>query len=352
MIFDLLATAHDFASADQSKLTDLVCELLRAHRRGHHLLIIPRAECDWLADNLDLNSKERATLSRIRHDFTQAGGLRNKALVRVSIEIAHKSGPVSDGNRIVVGLLDAATFDLTERAQLIVEDSQYDGKLYQAILDAVKNNVQAPAVGFEIRNGGGQSAYQVWKQQIDAKRLTCLLVDSDRDHYDQDEKSEVKRARVDAERAQWPFAWALCLPCREIENLVPFSILEQLPFALDKAAQLHALRRIEETEIAGGVPVEQRFSHYYDMKNGLGDRPLDERLPENVVLWWEGKIAHGGNRPCYTGFGGHIIRHLLEHTPCLQGFLRYVKSESWWNIFGELFALVLWVGFAPRRNAT
>lgn len=352
MIFEITATIEDLIAAQRDRLTDMTCELLRAHRMGHHFLIVPREPSGWLLDNLDFNERERATLQKIRNDYTQSASLRGKALARIVIDVGHKSGATRDGKSIIVGLADISGYSLVEQTQLLVEDTESDGRLYEKILDQLKERIGAPAVRYDLRNGGGQNIYNVWKQQIEAKKIVCLLADSDRKHHTDVEKTEVAGARKLAEQLEWLFAWAVVLPCREIENLVPAFVLEELPFAYDKAAQICALKKIEEVEIDGGIAPPQRFSFFYDMKYGLGNAPLHERYKEHVADWIESKLQHGGTRPCYNGFGSDVISYLLEQSRALQAFLRHIKSDNWWEIFGEVFALILWLGFAPRRQAT
>lgn len=351
MIIEIAGSVDHLIVADHEKLSDLVCELLRAHRRGDHLLIIPRAECDWLTGNLDLNDREKATLSRIRRDFAQAGSLRAKALLRMKIDVSHVGPPVRDGNKLVLGVEEALRIDFAP-VQLVIENSEYDGRLYLGILKGLKDKVDAPAIEFEVRHGGGQTAYHVWRQQIEARRIVALLVDSDRSHFTDPEKIDVLQARSLAAEMQWPIAFAHCLPCREIENLLPISVLEKLPFGLDKAHQIECLKRIEAIERNGNVPCDQRFILYYDLKRGCGDLPLEERFSASTAKWWRSKMAQGGSDAHFTGFGNNVVRYILENSAILHTFLRQIKSDSWWIMYQELFLFLLWLGFAPRRYAT
>jgi|SRR6476620_9729411 hypothetical protein len=60
-------------------------EIVRAHRRGHHLVVIARWSMAWLTRNVDLSPADAAMLRRIGQNFAQAGDLRRKAKVFIRL---------------------------------------------------------------------------------------------------------------------------------------------------------------------------------------------------------------------------------------------------------------------------
>jgi hypothetical protein len=352
MIFEISATESQLVSSNRSLLIDVVCELLRAHRMGHHFLILTTDVANWLLAEIQLSAREHATLVRVRNLFAQSSSLRNKALMRVVIDLAHKSGPVIDGNRLAVNLQDFSTLSHFEKTRLLVENSESDGKFYVKLLDGLKSKIEAPNVVYELHNGGGQGLFKVWEQQIEEGRIVCMLADSDRKHFSDPEKPEVKGARDFANNLSYKFAWATTLPCREIENLVPPAVLEKLPLAFNKLPQIKALMKISAIEDIGSTPVNERFSMYYDFKKGVESALKEQKYEQFVCSWVEQKIAHGGSVSVFSGLGENIISQLLAHAEAWRSFLTHAMSDAWWLIYEDVFSIVLWLGFAPRKQAT
>jgi len=348
MIFDLTSSLADLESSDKERLHNVISDLLAVHRAGHHLVIMPRDLADWLVVNVAFNDRDKALLKWLRDDFTQSEQLLDAASIRVSVSPSQKSGIVVEQKRIVVGLNDVKWTYLLDRANLLIEDAEYDGQLYLKILDACKGQIDAPNVAFDRRNGGGTGIFHVWKHQVTEGHLVCLVADSDRRHPESLVPTKFSEARTFAVEKGFPFAWCHPLPCLEIENLIPLDVLRLLPCVFEKAADVDALALIAANEEASKIDVLKRFYLFYDLKLGLKPADLEANNPPGSSDWYAQKKRVGGDRAAYKGFGENILSQLLADGDLLNRFLKQVKRREWWDTFGDFVSLLLWIGFAPN----
>lgn len=351
MIFEISATAADLEAANRQQLHDVVSDLLQSHRQAHHLVIVARNCADWLIANGDFNARDRAMLLRLRSEYTQTAGLLISAAMRITVAPAHSLGPVVDTNRIVIGLNDVNWTYLLQRVNLIVEDAEYDGRLYDAIFKATKGKIGAPNISFDKRNGGGTGIFHVWRHQIAEGHIVCLVADSDRRHPDSAIPAKFGEALSFAGEAGSPFAWCMPLPCLEIENLIPVKILRELPCVFEKPHEIDALEKIETSERSAGIDPLKRFWLYFDLKQGIKNSDLLSSTPAGMGEWYVSRKAVGGSMATYRGFGENVLHQVVNNGEALGKFVREILTRGWWDTFGGFFSFVLWLGFAPIRNA-
>lgn len=231
MIFEWDAADDLLEAADRNVLGAAIAELTRAHRFGHHLAIIGRPTAQWLLRNVQLGAVERATLERIVGEFTQTGGLRAQATRKVRIVTDKTCAPIRNGNVLEVGLVHVSSPYLCDRAALVVENAQNDGRLYLGVLQALaKRNVGYP-ISYELMHGGGEGVVAVLKDVIDQPRIGTAILDSDRSQPTDGNSKKCRDACALVADAALPYGEVLNLPCREVENLIPLSIVATLPCA-------------------------------------------------------------------------------------------------------------------------
>ena len=181
MIFHFDLTAAEIAATSTVMLEGCISEAVRAHRLGQHLIIINRDAADYLAAHVDLNSIERATLSKLRADYTQTAMLTRKASTYIRIA-ALPSGTIRRiGNAIELSVDQAVLTALYERTVLLVEDENTDGPLFEFLLE----NLRAKTVGmvplsFQPFHGGGERIVDVARKRVNERRLVCVIVDTDK----------------------------------------------------------------------------------------------------------------------------------------------------------------------------
>lgn len=143
MIFRFCLTPNDLERIEPSLLQDRMVSLLRAHRFGHHFLVIDRITADWLLQNVVLPEKDKAILEAIRQSATQNGRLTKDAKISIYVSM-----PLTEckriGDNVIQVPIDNPDFEsIVKEPQLIVEDAESDGFVYGVIFNSIRSK---PAV--------------------------------------------------------------------------------------------------------------------------------------------------------------------------------------------------------------
>lgn len=346
MIMSLQGDYADLSAADRDMLEHAVVELLRAHREGHHLVILPRNVSRYLLENFDFGSRDKATLERLAADYTQAASLLSTAGRHILIVVKHRSGIEVQGNSIIAGLHDVQHGYFFDRSALVVEDQNTDGKLYVQIAEACRYRVGAENLALDVRHGGGERSGEVLASLSDEKRIAMLITDSDNAYPRDGEPAKILRYK--REVVQNALADVIYTPCREIENLIPLDVLECLPCSHGRAADIAACRKIEDYEADSGCPPHLSFWWFYDLKSGINREHLEKVSGEELRTWLTQKIEHAPSS--FLGFGDKIVSQLISSSPALAKFLKIVRATAWWSLFGTIIEKILWIGFAPAKQ--
>lgn len=349
MIFEIDATQAQLHAFDPILLSRLLTEVLRAHRLGHHLVIMPRQTSLWFLANVQLGLMERATVERLVGEFTQTGSLRDLALERLRIVGDHVGPPVSIGNAVHMSFEEASNLSLSDKSILLVEDTASDGRLYVAIFDQLKRRVGTNSISMDVHHGGGERIIEVLAQRIGERRIVCMLADSDRNAPSSPEPAKISDARKLAEDAGWPLVEAVALPCREIENLIPLSIVRDLQSAKERGAEIKVFTVIEDAEAKLATTAKERFWLFVDLKSGLSDEQM-EKLSDDERTWVVSRLAMAGSARSYRGFGNTIVSQVLASNAAMAALSAQIRREDWWARFEVTFARVLWFLMASRRQ--
>ncbi|MET3646143.1 hypothetical protein [Phyllobacterium ifriqiyense] len=340
MIIDFDVASHILAEANQNNLTLVITEILRSHRRGYHLVVMPRATATWILDNIILSGIDQATLRKLRSEYAQTAELRSTALIRLRVLPQHMGGPTLSGKVIEFGLTDLISSNVCEKAVIVVEDTGSDGQFYENLFKGIIAKIGNVQIGLEMSNGGGENTSRVFKEKISDRRLVVMIADSDKSAPSFDIPAKISKAKLMAEQAVWPLTEVICLPCREVENLVPLHLVEKLRCSQGRGVEISSLHRIQTAEDKAGIPVHHQLWMYYDLKRGA---------PEDRSEWLETKLRMGGHAS-YQGFGNQMMTQFVADEAIKKEFRQYVKKDHWWNTFGIIFERALWMVVAANRQ--
>jgi hypothetical protein len=145
------------------------------------------------------------------------------------------------------------------------------------------------------------------------------------------------------------------LPCHEAENLVPLSVLQDLPCANECKDTLSVLSRIQVHEESIGAACEQHFSRFFDLKEGLSSERLaklvaDERLTLPEANWIKDKLKIAGIDPeqfKLKGLGGTILKQVNERNSSRAQIRQIVRTQKWREAFEHVFTDLIWTCVAP-----
>lgn len=345
---------HDaLRSVDTSLLSSAVTELLRCHRYGHHLLVINRRLSRSLLSELTLSAADRAALERIGQEYTQSADLLRRSPLYIVVKLDAQVPMRNVGSAIEISIATISEPYLLDRVVLIVEDSESDGRMYELLLDNLRDRLKVPPLNWEIIHGGGERTASVLSDKIDDRRIVCTIIDSDRSAPSHDPVVKSSRLKRIAAEQSWPLSIVATLPCREIENLIPLDVVRYIPTAVQRSDTVQNLILIETAEARGGVDHRERFWLHFDVKEGLSNETLQRLASEGDRNWIHEKLQLIGINPMsfrIEGFGTRVVPQVLDDNQLCAAFRRSVRTNQWWDVFGDCFAELMWACVAARRQ--
>ena len=200
------------------------------------------------------------------------------------------------GRTIEVSLNFLANTRLLERTSLLVENAKSDGQFYTYLLDALRPLFKAPRLSFDlIHGGGGDDIPSVFGIELKNGKALCCIVDSDFGFPSSPKSSKFHKISTAVKDADWKFAVVMVLPCREVENLIPISVIHSLQCATERRATVKMLLAIELHEQRSGISPNEAFWLYFDAKHGLTFEGI-EKLPEAERDWIFASLRNPASR--------------------------------------------------------
>ena len=261
--------------------------LATARREGKHLVIAERETLKKIALCSRLSQIARNTYNKLYNQSTQQFHSYLSAVTRY-IEIVnpcYEQKVVSDSGKQIIKV-PPRFFNDSESVQktiLLCENSD-DAVFYQTIAKVYliwkKRNVQ---IVCEARGGGGNTISSEFINIQQAKKRFCLcIVDSDKIAPDGNLGSTASRLQTQSD-STCINTQTFILDCREIENLIPNSILSEL--CSGNQERLQALKYFEN--ISSAVDIR----YFLDLKKGTRMKEIIQASNPNIKSFWELKLS-------------------------------------------------------------
>lgn len=300
---------------------------------GKHVLYGSRDILKWMGEQ-ELSRAAKATISRAHSRVAEYGALRSQVDVKVVIH-----GPpleIYSHDNVWHISISSLVGDALAGADLLVENLS-DGEAYkiaaQHYIKSVKLNGVRSFV--ELRNGGGNEIIRCFRAAIDRKNgFTLAVTDGDVEYPEGAEGASSRLCKEMADAQNWVSRHQK-LPCREIENLLPFnllddSIIDALPETTDLIPRLEKLKQ--------AIRIRPEVHKYTDFKKStVGYFCTDSDVNEIRRSFWksvvnsigavssvgcEGHCRVGDHRECEC----KVIEGVGEQT--LVRFLEYCQKIS------------------------
>lgn len=305
---DILKSAIE--SPRNSRSAHVLMELSIAVSRGKHYVFIPQ----WDIYSKDLNSVlSKSTFNILNGLKRQDGNVLNRNINRKLI-VTDSAQPEDDENAIVFSPSRNPSFEIFEETHLLCENIN-EKRFYDKVEAYYRRNHASDYVcetRYNIlpRNGGGATSVSVLKTETQMKNhLVLIIADSDykyrlrtvvngEDVIDKGEKGCTAKSLV-RQKAEHPYGFSdiyVMEECREVENLIPKEILEDLyPNNKDIAKWLLDNYDMEYLDVKEGL----RIVHMFDDKvlqywiDALTELPYDTQKITDI------KRTHNGSKKSY-----------------------------------------------------
>lgn len=353
MVIDFRYSLDQIQGLRPAELEHGIRELLRAHRMGHHILVLPRPVAQWLLTHGNLSEMDRSTVFRLERDFAQTADLPRRAAVSIRVQPDNTDSIVEeDGNTFHIMRFDEISRAYTlERTAIVVEDSVADGELYKLMFDFARSKLGLYSTSMEIYHGGGSRTLDVATEKAQEKRIVCAIIDSDKRAPSDRPIPKVEAIRRRAEELSWPLLYATSPRTREIENLIPLGIIKDLPCS-QAYPHFEQLEMIADRERQRGIAAIDSFWFHLDVKLGMSRESLERVVDPADHAWMSTKISMIEELEIVgiSGFGGNVVEQAVASERVHGDFRKAVRGRQWWSHFGEYLSFLIWLCAAPNRQ--
>lgn len=238
-----------------------------------------------------------------------------------------------------------------DRTVLVVEDSVSDGSFYRLLFNFTQSKLGIYSTSFEIYHGGGSRTIDVAVEKAVDKRIVCAVIDSDKRAPSERSIPKVDAVNRRAAELSWPLLWAVSPCVREIENLVPLSIMKYLPCA-QAHPNIEHLEIISQREKELKIDDRNNLWFHLDIKLGLGEDLIDRVVDQADSNWLREKhrLIRELNIVGIEGFGKNVVEQAVEQVQLHGEFRKAVRAGCWWNLFGPHLSFLIWLCAAPNRQ--
>lgn len=350
MIFTLIAEIDALEDEDKHSLEGLFREFARAASRGCHLIVLKRNICDWAVSNLHLGGKEQAQILSIKENYSTFGSILAAAPCYIDVHVVEMPLEEINPHKYRVGYKNLLRSDLLLETKLVVENSGNDGEFYKHVMGAVARVQPLNSFYFEVVNGGGGTTPNCFRQEINNRRLTLCLVDSDR-YASCDSKSDTVRQIEDISAHQTYVGDIFETQCREAENYIPLEILvENRLCPTFTSGELIREKMAAQTVT---YPLDCLWL-YFDVKLGMRPDRMQSITNHDTRAWLESKWINAGenlDELGVEGFGNGILRQFLDCDIAVKSFVDQIGDQNWMAHFSGFFERLYWYVIADNRKA-
>ena len=355
MIFRFAWSKIELENYNLDLLRDRIGELLRAHRRGHHLAVLSRPTAIWCLEHNLFVGSEKATLQQLELEATQSLTLIQRARPYVEIVSTETTLEILECRVIRLSLNHEEFEGIVQCPLVVVEDFINDGSVIRLV---IQDSVRKLVPSFELRDspihGGGDRVVDVAKSRIENGRLVWVVVDTDRKTpFSKSEKLEKKMAAVRSVSS--PTLFVSTLPCGEIENLVGLDHVVSVRAQPRHKPTTQILEKIRREERLKGISLEESFELYFDLKEGLRTEYLKTEDSERARKWIEERVRMTDLDPqnfVIEGYGKRIMRDIKDNPEFEKRMQKSFMKGDWQRVFSELTTYACWIFLAPPPKRT
>ena len=269
----------------------LFSDLASSHRQGDCLLSGDLSSIECLMNSL--GDMQSSVYNHIRNNHSAIRSIVE--IVEVVIVLSYnqqpKLPPFFKGKYRTVEVKDALNYRLHLQCSLVAENLE-DCSFYELVSKRFMfyNKLKGLNISFRHELGGGDTINTVFKKCVEEdKVLTLCLVDGDIKYGSTKQYPESPARGVTVKKLETTYnrikkypvnslCELYCLPVHEIENLIPFSVLESIAKTAvpSMADGVKYLRKLMDNQLTDAIL-------YYDFKNG-GNKVKDD---PSVTYWIE-----------------------------------------------------------------
>jgi hypothetical protein len=368
-----MAAACDASNPSSDVIVTALENIAIARRAGKHLVFARRDVLENLKSSSCLSKRAKAVYKHLYLKYPQIGGYRRKFSRYIEVYADNDVWSIEDyaGKRVMkVSAKHLQDFSLFTETVLLAEN-HCDVRFYIRLAEAYSywNRLGNVRIRYEARGGGGSTTADEFESIYTHRNSLCLcVVDSDREFpsYTEnpyDNLGNTPRAlKQIVEQGEQPLCELIVLSSREVENIVPSRVYEEVvrddPNRIGRALLIQELESsidadaIYYLDIRSGIRLKRvlskpRESPYFKYWSQIIDRFKCHELNMTARECWESdRCLSEESCRCvmFPGLGDGILEEVveyLEHTSC-QKIAEMVSGrlKAEWEYLGE--TIIAW----------
>lgn len=301
--------------------------LALSRKRGLNFIIGSRDVLSKLAESSLLSSESKAIFRHIYNEQTRWNNLLSQQRFIVTVcgtGLELTSFTQNDITFLVVPLSKFLTYYLDSKVNVVAEHLR-DIRFYKAMVKSYLNNHNISGVNLSFRHvlGGGSTTFEVVKQHyIENDGVSICILDSDL-KYPQDDIGATAQKVLDI-IPDSDYSRSLVLSSRELENIIPFLIFDEVLSHQKYQSALNKLKTIKNLTLNNESPIK-----YVDFKKGVKISQMNQTGCQISKSFWTEVITLSGlfrectsgdcleNAKCNCqiihGFGSDLLEHCTNH---------------------------------------
>lgn len=208
---------------------------------GRHVLFAKRKTLDWLGSQ-NISAASKSVCQKIKGNYSDLSSIRNNIGIRLVVVFGDKIFNYSDGIwRVSIDLIAEYPVQFGE----LLAENLNDALIYLLAAEHYKiySGFKVVVVNLHPVGGGGSQIYPSFVSSEKNKNTFCLAItDTDKDYPDANSNQVSQKCKKLASKRTW-IVDHVDVPARELENILPFHLLEDAIYSDPSAQELHERMR-------------------------------------------------------------------------------------------------------------
>ena len=291
----------------------------------------------------------------IKKNYKEKKADLKRASTTLNIELNEKEFIKQVGSNWVISHQSAMRNRFLEMPELLVENANSDGILFEDIFHYEAQQRDISPLCFDTQNGGSggdlQNQFPLRLTKPSKKIVICI---GDRDSFlPQENKPKIKLKKLnDIISNKNSIGFAELTPGTEIENFIPTSVLRELYYSDEDIQKIEIIENLLKNQ--GDAPERKCLYLYLDLKHGFDvHENKGGRFTPALQNWIIKK--HRVNKSeigsyVLSGFDEHIIKKYSKSKEAKDQFRNFVASKYWKRHFRGWINPIIWYLCGERKS--
>ena len=264
--------------------------LALARREGKHLIIADRETLEKIGQCKDLSKNTIVIYNKILNNVSKYKAYLSTVTLYLEIQKSCLEPSLKNINSLSIIQVPLKFFQDSEQIQktILLCENAIDANFYEILTRVfILWKRRKVSLSFEVRGGGGTTVKTEYDNILNEQKRFCLcLLDSDRSSPN-DSLGETAKQTLEKYNSLDPRCirtQVFVLDVREIENLIPLSILSQICEDIQRQQALKLLETIQNCSA-------KDIRDVLDMKEGLKFKKIIDKSSLIVREFWQDKIT-------------------------------------------------------------